>query len=99
MYYQYSKIISIKKGFKKLSNVLLKANGELSFVLGGRQEELFSFKLLSTDGKELSQVTGRSYKPGLNKINFTGSSALNRVVLVTAYGGKQKITMLLHVLK
>ncbi|HLL42422.1 MAG TPA: hypothetical protein VK369_04750, partial [Segetibacter sp.] len=97
---KYSKIISIDNlKNKRLRNVLLKANGELSFVLGGSQEEFFLFKLLSTDGKELSQVTGRSYKPGVNKINFTGSSALNRVVLVTAYGSKQKIPMLLHVLK
>jgi hypothetical protein len=97
---KYSKIISIKnEESRQLSNVFLKANGELSFVLGGSQEEFFLFKLFSTDGKELSRVAGRSYKPGLNTIHFTGSSALNGVVLLTAYGNKQKIPMLLHVLK
>lgn len=97
---KYSKIISVKNPEdKQLSNVLLKANGELSFVLGGSQEKFFLFKLFSTDGKELSRVAGRSYKPGLNNIHFTGSSALNGVVLLTAYGNKQKIPMLLHVLK
>lgn len=97
---EYSKIISVKNpGDKLLSNVLLKANGELSFVLGGSQEEFLSFRLSSTDGKLFSQVAGRSYNPGFNKISFTGNSALNRVVLITAYGSKQKMTIPVHVLK
>ncbi len=98
--HKYSKIISIKnEESKQISNVLLKANGELSFVLGGTQEEFFSFKLLTTDGKLLSRITARSYKPGFNKINFTGSSALSGVVVLTGSGSKQKITMLLHAIK
>lgn len=97
---KYSKIISVKNPEDNLlSNVLLKANGELSFVLGGSQEEFLLFKLFSTDGKLFSQAAGRSYNPGFNNVHFTGSSALNGVVLLTAYRSKQKITMMVHVLK
>jgi hypothetical protein len=89
---RYSKIIAVEnKESSLISNVVLKTGGELSFVLGGSREESFSFKLLSIDGKELSQVSGRSYKPGFNKVNF-GCSVLNNVVLVTAFGSRQKTT-------
>lgn len=96
----YSKIISVKnEENKQISHVLLKANGELSFILSGSREEYFSFKLFTVDGKELSRVTDRSYKPGFNKINFSGNAALSSVVLLTADDSKQKITMLLHAVK
>jgi len=97
---KFSKIISIKnEENNQVSNVLLKANGELSFVLNGNREKSFSFKLLAIDGKELSQLTDRSYKPGFNKINFTGGSALKGVVVLSGFSSKEKITMLLPVVK
>ncbi len=94
----YSKIISIKnEDSKQITHVLLKANGELSFMSEGSVEEYFSFKLHTPDGKEISRIAKRSYQPGLNKINFTGGSALNGVVLLTAYGSNQKWTRAVHV--
>jgi len=82
-----------------ISNVLLKTTGELSFVLTRDQEENFQIKLLTTDGKELSQLPKRSYKPGLNKIRFPANPASNSIVLVTIYGSKEKMTRLVHVIK
>ncbi len=97
--YQYSRIIAVRNEENNhISHLLLKSNGELSFILSGNQAEYFTFKLLTTDGKELSEVMGKSYKPGYNKINFS-ANALNGVVLLTAYGNKQKITTLLSVVK
>lgn len=96
---KYSRIISIKNHDNNLiSHLSLKANGELSFRLNGSQEESYTFRLLTTDGKEVSQITG-SYKPGINKINFSSGADLNGVVLLTGYGDKQKITRLLYVMK
>lgn len=98
--YRYSKIISVKNEEKnKISRLLLRSNGELSFILSGSQAEYFTFKLLTADGKELSKIAGRSYKSGPNKINFSTRSALNGVVLLIGYGNKQEITTLLHVTK
>lgn len=97
---KFSKIISIKnEENNQVSNVLLKATGELSFVLNGNQEKSFSFKLLTIDGKELSQLRDRSYKPGFNKVNFAGGLALKGVVVLTGISSKEKITMLLPVAK
>ncbi|MEJ7677164.1 MAG: hypothetical protein WKG06_04685 [Segetibacter sp.] len=98
--YQYSRIIVVKNEENNLiSHLLLKSNGELSFILSGNQAEYFTFKLLTTDGKELSEVTRNSYKPGYNEINFSGSPLLNHIVLLTAYTNKQKIPTLLHLVK
>ena len=98
--YKYSKVIHIRNEENNLiSNLVLKSTGELSFTLGGNQVENFSFKLLTTDGKMLSQITARSYVPGFNKINFTNSRVLNNVVLIVANGNKQKTTKLLQVIK
>lgn len=96
----YSKIISIRNDrSNQISNILLKANGELSFMLGGSEGKVYSFALLTTDGKELSQIAPRSYKPGFNTINFSSNVGLNNVVIVAAYGNRQKITTMVHVVK
>ena len=96
--YQYSTVIAVKNDEENIiSHVLLKANGELSFMLSGDEVESFSFKLFTTDGKALSEIAVRSYKSGFNKINFSAGSALNGVFVFAAFAGKQKITMVLPV--
>lgn len=98
--YQYSKIIRIKNEEDKLvRNLMVRANGDLSFTLSGNQSENFAFQLLSTDGKVLSQSVNHSYLPGFNKINFSNNAVLNDIVLVIINSNKQKTTALLHVLK
>jgi hypothetical protein len=98
--YQYSKVIRIKNEENKLiSNLVLRANGDLSFTLSGGQSEYSTFKLFSTDGKMLSQSGGHSYLPGFNKINFSNNAVLNDIVLVIINSNSQKTTTLLHVLK
>lgn len=98
--YQYSKIISIKnKQNNQISRLLLRANGELSFRLNGSREESFSFRLLTSDGKEFSRIAGLSYKPGDNKVRFANSLSFDHVVLLIAVGTKQKITTLLPVIR
>lgn len=98
--YQYSKIIRIKNEDNNLiRNLVLRATGELSFTLSGNESEDVTFKLLTADGKTISQIAGRTYTPGFNKINFRNKTVLNGVVLLTVYSNKQKTTRLLHVVK
>lgn len=97
---KYSEIISLRNEVKNIvSNVLLKANGELSFMLNGSRDEFFTFTLHTTDGKALSHVPKRSYKPGFNRINLSSNNAINGVVLLGIYSSEQKRSILLQVVK
>lgn len=98
--FRYSKVIRIKNEESNLvGNLVLRANGELSFTLSGDQSENLTFNLFSTDGKMLSQSISHPYLPGFNKINFSNNAVLNDIVLVVIYNNKQETTALLHVLK
>lgn len=97
---QYSKIIHIKNEETRLLNhILLKANGELSFILNGNQSQNFAFKLLTTDGKLVARLNSRNYVAGSNKVNFPVASILNGVVILTIYNNNQKTSNLLHINK
>lgn len=98
--YKYSKVIRIKnKEIKLVSNLLLKSTGELSFTLSGNQTEDIAFKLLTTDGKTISEVMRHNYAPGHNKIKFYNSGNLNNIAIIAANSDKQKTTKVLHVME
>jgi hypothetical protein len=98
--YHYSKIIRLKNEENTfINNLVLRASGELSFILNGNQSEEITFKLVGTDGKMLSQSAAHSYMPGFNKINLLHSAVSSNVVVIVVNTNKQKVTEVLHVLK
>lgn len=98
--YKYSKVIHIKNEENNLvNNLSLRATGELSFTLSGNQTENIAFKLLTTDGKTISEVMRHNYAPGYNKIKFYNSGNLNNIAIIAANSDKQKTTKVLHVME
>ncbi|MDB5192634.1 MAG: hypothetical protein JWQ96_2197 [Segetibacter sp.] len=96
----YSNNVCISAEIKNaVSKLLLRANGELSFVLDGNQPEYYAFKLISTDGKLLAETQGRTYNPGLNRIRFSNNAIVNSVVFLTAVSNGEQQTKLLPVNK
>jgi hypothetical protein len=97
---QYSNIIRITNEQKNvIGNFSLKANGELTFTLSSNTPGHYTFKLVSTDGKILSQVTERSYVPGSNKIYISKKPVLSSIVYLVVSNNKQRTTTVLHVQK
>jgi hypothetical protein len=94
---QYSNIISIKNAEQRvISRFSLKSNGELSFLLSGNSSGNYSFKLLSSDGKVLSQTKEHSYAPGLNTIYISKRPILNSFVYLMVYSNKQETAIFLR---
>ena len=97
---QYSNILSIKNNVPlAISNFLLRANGELSFLCSGNSAGNYSFRLLSSDGKVLSQAKEQSYSPGRNKIYICKKPVLNNFVYLTVHSNKLEKTTFLRVAK
>jgi hypothetical protein len=96
---QYSNVISVKnEGKSYIGNFLLRANGELTFALRGELHRNYSFKLISGDGKVLSEIPERSYSPGINKTYFLQKSVLTGRAYLVVHNKKQRVsTVALHV--
>ena len=96
---QFSNIISVKNEEKSyVGNFTLRANGELTFALRGDLRQNYSFKLISTDGRLLSEIAEESYSPGINKIYFSQKPVLSNLAYLVVYNNKQRVgTMALHV--
>jgi hypothetical protein len=97
---QYSNIISIKdKEQRSLKNFSLRSNGKLKFLLSGNSAANYSFKLLSSDGKVISQIKAHSYSPGLNTITISKKPVINNFVYLSVYSDKQETTTFIRVEK
>jgi len=93
-----SNIISIKKNEEHaISNFFIKRNGELTFTLNGTPRDVYFFKLVSIDGKILSQLSGRSYNAGVNKISVSRNLISDSYVYLNIYNNNLQKTILLHV--
>ena len=97
---QYSNIISLKNEVQPaVKNLLIKSNGELSFILDGNSPGNYSFKLVSTDGKVLAQAKEFPYSPGLNTIRISKTPVLYNFVYLMVYNNNKETTTLLRVEK
>jgi hypothetical protein len=96
---QYSNIISIKNEWQPINKISLKQNGELSFLLNGNSAGKYSFKILSSDGKLLSQLNERVYTPGLNNVFISKKNIANNFVYLMVYSNKHEATTFLQVQK
>jgi hypothetical protein len=97
---RYSNTISIKSGGTKgIKNALLKRNGELKFTLEGNETSQFAFKLISAEGRILSQFAMATYNPGLNTIYFSKNVATANLVYLSIESDKVNQTSLLQVQK
>ena len=68
----YSSIVSVRNNaVSGLSNVLLRSNGQLSFMLNGDAVSDCAFRLLTTDGKLVAQRKLSMLTPGLNQLSFS----------------------------
>jgi hypothetical protein len=97
---QYSYVISSKdKEQRSIKNFSIRQNGELSFLLSGNSAAKYSFKLLTSDGKVLSQIKDQSYSPGINTISISKKAVLYNLVYLAVYSDKHESTTLLRVEK
>lgn len=60
-----------------VSNVVLRQNGELMFTKTGEEEGQYMFRLLSTDGKLVAQITEQDVPGGVHHLNFRKSLPLH----------------------
>ncbi len=97
---KFSKVVKIEnQNEHTISNFLLKKNGELSFTLNNNAPQLFSFQLVSADGKIISQIKESTFFPGVNKISMSSGYNLSQVIYLNIWNNEQKQTFLLHVEK
>jgi hypothetical protein len=72
--HQYSNIFCLNNREKmQMRNISLTSPGQLAFILDGNSSRNYSFLLVTSDGKVLSQASNRAYSPGSNKINFANN--------------------------
>lgn len=96
---RYSDVLCLKNGVQTgLSNLVLRNSGELSFVWNGDSQRLYSFRLLTVDGKLLAQTGGQVVVPGNNRLRFASQPSRHSLVLVQAIGESENKTVLLQIL-
>lgn len=92
----YSNIISVKsESENNITNLSLKANGELSFMLNG-DPAIYALELISSDGRVISTLQAQPLKPGANKMSFH-KNVMKGLVYLAVTNGAEKKTYLLHV--
>lgn len=97
---QYSHIIRIANEREfNIGNLLLKANGELSFTVNSPNSRNYAFKLINTDGRILSEVKESAYAYGVNKIQVSKRYIAGNIVYLCIYTDNTRITAPLHVEK
>lgn len=94
----YSDVVCVKNPAQgSLSKLVLRSNGALSFVLGGRDVRRLAFRLLTTDGKLLAQTAQQTVAPGANQIRFAKVPHPDTILLVQAIGDDESHSLLLKV--
>lgn len=97
---EYSNILSIKNTEQStISKFLLNTDGKLSFQITGGLAAAYSFKIVTSDGKVLSQIKERSYSPGLNTVAFYRSFLQDNFVYLSVYNHGHVTTVFLRVEK
>ena len=80
-----------------MSNVVLRKNGELSFLLNATGADAYVFKLIGTDGRLLAQTSQRMAATGLHTVRFSQNMAGNELILVQVIGKKTQWARLVSV--
>jgi hypothetical protein len=95
---QYSDVVCVQNnGQTAFSNLLLRSNGELSFLLNGSQAKPYHFRLITTDGKLIAQTAQQIITPGANKISFSKNLSRHMLLLLQVVGEEENKSLLLPV--
>ena len=95
--YKYSNTVCVEvKSTTGFTNVVLRKSGELSFTMNATGTDDYAFKLISVDGKLLSQTAQHITGPGYHTVRFE-NNVRNEFVLVQLTGKKTQLAKLLKV--
>lgn len=94
----YSDIRHITNGLgQTLSQVVLQQNGELRFTKTGSDNERYRFRILSTDGKLLTETSGQQLTAGTNRVRFPKTFNRHTTVVLEIVSSGESEAMLVSV--
>lgn len=94
----YSDIRHITNGLgQTFSHVVLQQNGELRFTKTSSGNERYRFRILSTDGKLLTETTGRQLTAGANRVHFPKTFNRHTTVVLEIVSSDESEAMMVSV--